>query len=810
MGASRYQISSLCLIALAAINVAGVPAWADEGQTGLDEIVVTAMKREQGQQEVAASLSVLQGGMLDAMSVRNSAQLEEVVPNMTSFSDRPSQSFPALRGVGTPIEGLGVDQGVAVYIDGVLVDSAIANLISVLDLERVEVLRGPQGTLYGRNAIGGVINLVSRTPGDEFTARVRAGVGNYRFHEVGLSVEGPLVPGKLSARIGGVYQSNNDAWYRNNASSFTGKKSADNGTADNVTARLVLAYEPAANWQIRLSGDYSNSDSTGPAWKPLDDVNALAKALSLQGIDLPVYSEDSNDVFELAHNLNTRDDSSVYGGSLTVNYQLSDPIELVSVTGVRVSRQRLLEDIDASPYRYLEVASDATAESISQEFRLLYTGEKVDAKVGLFYADTEARNLFSVDVLAELIAAAGASEPAITRRQVETQSLGIFGQWDWFVTDRITLTLGGRWSESDKSASRTEWVFTDLADSATSAGVERCFVLGPGVGPNGQPECLTALDIPGQGVVPLPPTVTEASGKGGWSKFTPKIGASLAVRDDVLLYASFSQGYRDGGIEGVAANFREFDAETLNAYEVGIKSDWLVGRLRVNGAAFYYDYDDLQLELSQLQNNQVFSNVFNAGSAELSGVEIESTWLPADFLQLSLNVGWLDTEITSINSRRSGADAGFVQPGNEFALAPEWTASFVPTLFFQLPGGSLMWRSEFNYTDSYFMDEANGGFADETDAGILTGANIADGVPPEDAVVLPGTLVDSERLDSRLIVNSALVYSSADDRLEASIWARNLFADEYTVNREFNSGLVYTSALYGLPRTYGATVSVRF
>ena len=179
-------------------------------------------------------------------------------------------------------------------------------------------------------------------------------------------------------------------------------------------------------------------------------------------------------------------------------------------------------------------------------------------------------------------------------------------------------------------------------------------------------------------------------------------------------------------------------------------------------------------------------------------------------MEFSLNLGWLDTEITRLGSDAPGVDFGFVRPGNEFRLAPEWTASFVPTFFFGFAKGSLIWRNEFNYSGSYFMDEANGGFADENDAAILTGANIAAGIPPAEAVVPPGTLVDSERVSSRLVVSSSLAYASPNDRLEASIWVRNLFEEEYIYNRDFVQGLVQVIAQYGPPRTFGATVSVRF
>ncbi len=804
------RIPARTLVSIIAISGPGAFLHAQEDAAVLDEIVVTAQKREEDLQRAAVSVSVLPGELLERAGLRNSTQLAEIVPNLSIRSERPGQSFPIIRGIGTPIGALGIDQGVAIYIDGVQVDSPVANLVSIFDLERVEVLRGPQGTLYGRNAVGGVINLVSKVPREDFGGRIRAGVGNFDSREVAVSVAGALVPGELIGRISGVYQENRDGWYRNDAYRFTGEDAADNGATEHGTARTMLVYQPMDRLEVRFSADYSKTDASGPAWQPLDDVNALAKASALQGLDLPVYSGEVGDSSRLAHNLDTLNDTRLYGSGLIVDFGLNDRSRLVSVTGYRKNEIEILEDIDASPYRYLEVASAGTARSFSQELRYQYEGEGSDGVVGIFYSESRIGDQIGLDVAAEYITAAGASEPAIVQRGTESEALAVFGQWEWNVSERLKLIMGARWSTSKKNSFRNEFLFTDLALSAAAAGRERCFVLQPGLGPDEQPGCLTTLSIPGEADVALPPVITAAYGEGEWSKVTPKLVVQGQLNRDLMAYASYSQGYRDGGIEGVAANFREFDEETLSAWEVGLKYDGLDRRLRVNGALFYYDYEDIQVELAQLKDNVLFNSIFNAAEAELFGGEIESTWLVGDMLQLSLNVGWLDTEITDLDYSKVGTDFGFVEIGNEFPRSPEWTASFVPDFYFPLARGSLNWRSEFNYKDSHYRDFQNGGFADASDAAILTGANLAAGLPPAEALVTPGTLIDSEQMESRLIVNTSLAWESGNGRLEVAIWARNLLDENYTVNREFVNGLVFTNALFGAPRTYGAYVNYRF
>ena len=782
---------------------------AQETPGELTEIVVTAQKRQEGLQHVPLSVSVLPGDLLEKAGVHNSSQLAEIVPNLSIRTERPGQSFPAIRGIGTPIGALGIDQGVAIYFDGVQVDSPVANLVSVFDLERVEVLRGPQGTIYGRNAVGGVINLVSRTPSEEFNGRVRVGVGNFDYREIALSAEGALVPGKLTARVSGVYQENRDAWYRNDAGQFTGERVAGNGATANGTTRVKLFYQPEERLEIRVSGDYSKTDASGPAWQPSGDVNALAKASYLQGFELPVYSGDS-DISRLAHNLDSSNKTTLYGGGLTIDYGLTERSHLVSVTGFRKNAIEVLEDIDGSPYRYLEVASKGNSKNFSQELRYQYSGNRSNGTVGLFYTDSTIRDQFGLDIAAEFITAAGGSEPVIVQRSTESEALAVFGQWEWAVSERMTLVLGARWSTSEKTSIRNEFVFTELALSAATAGLERCFILQPGLGPDDQPGCLTLLSVPGQDDVPLPPVITKGAGEGDWSKFTPRIVIQSQVTEGLMVYASFSQGYRDGGLEGDAANFREFDEETLNAWEVGTKYDGMDGRFRINGALFYYDYQDIQIELSQIKDNLLVNSIFNAAEATMRGGEIESAWLVNDILQLSLNVGWLDSEITKLDSGELNTDFGFVKTGNDFPRAPAWTASFIPDFYFPLSKGSINWRSEFNYKGSHFRDFENGGFADENDAMILTAANLVGGLPPAEALVEPGTLIDSERMDSRLIVNTSLSYQSSNGRLEIAIWARNLFGEAYRVNRDFVNGLVFTNALYGAPRTYGAYLNYRF
>lgn len=762
----------------------------------LEEVIVTAQKRVESLQEVPISITAVDGDVLEAMGMRNTGQLAEITPNLTIQSDRPGQSFPAIRGVGTPIKGPGVDQGVAIYLDGVQVDSSGANLLSVLDLQQVEVLRGPQGTLYGRNAVGGVINMTSRRPSDEFQGYIKGGIGNYGSWETGASLEGSIIDDTLSGRISGIMLEN-DAYFKNRTPGVD-----DNGASEDVTVRGTLLWTPTEKLDVTFSADYSETNTSGPAWRTVGISNHQANAAALAGLFVPVFKEPDNDKSKLSHNLNSLNDSEIYGASITFNYELSDKIDLVSITGYRETEQELLEDLDASPYRYLEVASATDFNNTTQEFRLHYTDDSIAGVVGLFYNESENENLFSVDSFIEFLVPAGGAAPSTTSRGGETEAISIFTQWDWNLSDALTLTLGARYSASEKDTFRNETSFTEIAAVNAGAGVERCFINEPGVTPDQQPACLTAV---------VPGVETNASGDGDWSSFTPKLGLRYLFDNDTMVYATYSQGYRDGGLAGSAAEFSEFDEEIVDAYELGFKSEFADNSIRLNGSVFYYDYTDLQLQLSDLSGNQVVTKVFNAGEAEMYGAELELVWLASDYFTLSANLGVLETEITKLDDDPN-IDFGFIREGNEFPQAPSLSASLIPEFHFDMFGGSVLWRTEINYMDEYFEDAENGGFANADDAGVLTGSGIVENgyVFDPSLVVMPGDKVDSEKYDSRTVVNTSFVYTTAGGNIDITVWARNLFDEEYQDTRRYVAGVVFTTERYALPRTYGLKAEYRF
>lgn len=765
----------------------------------LEEVVVTAQKRSESLQEVAVSITAIGGDILQAMGMRTTTDLAQITPNMSIQSDRPGNSFPSIRGIGTPIKGPGVDQGVAIYLDGVQVDSAGANQFSVMDLQQVEVLKGPQGTLYGRNAVGGVINMTSRKPSDEFEGYVRAGVGDFNAWEVGASVEGPLIEDKLSGRISGMVLEN-DGYFENRVPGVD-----DLGDSEDVIVRGTLLWTPTDSLEVTFSGDYSETKTSGPAWRSIGINNHQANAAILGGIVAPVFREPDNDKHKLSHNLDSLSESEIYGGSVTIDYALSETIDLISITGYRESEQDLLEDLDGSPNDYLHVASQNAFENLTQEFRLHYTDDSLKGVVGFYYTDSDTSNIFSVDAFAEFLTApggAGAGQPTTTDRGGETEAWSLFTQWDWDITDSLTLIVGARYSDSQKETFRSDTTFTELQAINDATGVDRCFTLAPGLTPAQQPACLTAV---------VPASTTAIASDGEWSSFTPKLGLRYIFENDTMVYASYSQGFRDGGISGSALEFREFDEEIVDAYELGFKSEMAEGTVRFNGSVFLYDYTDLQLELSDFADGQVVTTVFNAGEAEMYGAEFEFTWLATEYFTLSANLGLLETEITELEAGPT-VDFGNIREGNEFPHAPGLSASVIPVFNFDLLGGTVMWRTEINYVDEYFDDAENGGFASASDAGSLTGSAIVENGFAFDPslVVMPGDLVDDEVYEAHTVVNTSFVYTTGDGNLDISLWARNLLDEEYEESRRYVSGVIYTENRYALPRTYGVRAEYRF
>lgn len=769
----------------------------------LEEIIVTAQKREQSLQDVGIAVLTVSGQTLDLMNVTSSSQLAELTPNMSISSDRPNQSFPSIRGVGSAIRAPGVDQGVAIYLDGVQVDSGGANLFSVIDLAQVEVLKGPQGTLYGRNAIGGVINMTSTRPSEEFQGNVKAGFGSDGFFEVAGGIEGSLVEDVLTGRISAVYKENDD--YTENT--FPGVDGY--GSQENTNVRATLSYTPNDRLQADFTIDHSKVEGDSTPWQstaadsgligPVSNGQSVAFVLSGAPVSVPTHIENDNDIRSLSHNFDSVASSEINGLALKVKYQINDNLDLVSITGSRESTYISTEDLDASPNSYLDVVSNNDFESFTQEFQLQYSNDNVTGVFGLFYADSELDNTFSVDAFREFNVLGG-SQPTTTNRISNTESFAVFTQWDWGVTDKLTLTAGLRYGESEKSNALTETTFTDIPFAAQLAGLSQCFVNAPGVNPADQPACLTAF---------VPASVGSNSGSAEFDRVSPKVGLTYQATDDVMLYGSITEGYRDGGLSGDVNSFARFEEEVLTSYEVGFKSELADGSVRLNASVFYYDYEDLQLELTDiLASGAIVMNVLNAGEATLSGAEVELLWAATDNFTLGVNLGLLDTEYETV-ALRAGVNTGFLKDGNEFPAAPSTQISLVPQYAFEAFGGQVNWRTEINYTDASFEDFENGGFAG-SDAGSLTGVGIVNNgfMFNPSLIVSPTDLVDSEIKESNTIVNSSLAFMKDD--YEITLWVRNLFDEDIVDQRRYISGVVQNQIRYGNPRTFGVNAKLRF
>lgn len=798
----QKQIKNLRRPLLCAVAASVVAMTGTSQAMQLEEIVVTAQKREQSLQDVAVAVITVSGEDIDLMNVTSSSQLAELTPNMSISSDRPNQSFPSIRGIGSAIRAPGVDQGVAIYLDGVQVDSGGANLFSVIDLAQVEVLKGPQGTLYGRNAIGGVINMTSTRPSEEFQGNVKAGFGSDGFFEVAGGIEGSIVEDVLTGRISAIYKENDD--YTENT--FPGVDGY--GSQENTNVRATFSYTPNERFQADLTLDHSNVEGDSTPWQSVAADSGLIGAVSngqsvafvLSGapVSVPTYTED-NDIRTVNHNFDSVASSEINGAALTLKYQLNDAIDLVSITGTRESTYISTEDLDASPNSYLDVVSNNDFESFTQEFQLQYASDKVTGVFGLFYADSELDNTFSVDAFREFNVLGG-SQPTTTNRISNTESFAVFTQWDWNLTDKLMLTAGLRYGESEKSNALTETTFTDIPFAAQLAGLSQCFVAAPGVNPADQPACLTAF---------VPASVGSNSGSAEFDRVSPKIGLTYQANDDVMIYGSITEGYRDGGLSGDVNSFARFEEEVLTSYEVGVKSELADGSVRLNASVFYYDYEDLQLELTDiLASGAIVMNVLNAGEATLSGAEIELLWAATDNFTLGMNLGLLDTEYETV-ALREGVNTGFLKDGNEFPAAPSTQISIVPQYAFEAFGGEVNWRTEINYSDESFEDFENGGFAG-SDAGSLTGVGIVNNgfMFNPGLVVSPSDLVDTEIKESQTLVNTSLTFTK--EAYQLSLWIRNLLDEDVVDQRRYISGVVQNQIRYGNPRTFGVSAKLRF
>lgn len=740
----------------AALTVSAAAVTAQEaGYQGLEEVIVTARKREESVQNTPVSMVAVDAKGLKDRSIDTFGRLGEIAPNIEINGGIPNGGGSAtqifIRGIGQDDYSFPNEPGVGLYIDDVYVSRSAAADFGFMDVERIEILRGPQGTLYGRNTIGGAVKVVTKKPTGSNSGELGITVGRYNRADIYANYDLALSPDV--AMKAAVATFNRDGLGTN----LIGQ---DLGEDDELDARVSLRWNLSDTTEVLLNADYMRQEQAGPAgsmvrFDPLDPttdflINGLlaapvAAAYNLQSpadVYGSAYVRTLDDCDKCVYNsggtVETRDDAEIFGASLTVNTAWGD-VDMKSITAVRDYDIDIRRDSEHTPFDIVQVDNPETFTQLTQEFQ--WSGSlangKLDYVVGAFGLLEDGDSELYAPLLSGLYAAVGADLTAFIETEYDAFSVAAYAEATYALSDKLAVTFGGRLTHDDK-----EYVY--------------------------------GLSRPESGAVPLPPETLSES----WTEFLPKLGIEYQVEDDLLLFANASSGYKAGGynsraLSGIAP--KAFDPEYVDVYELGFKSTLANNTFILNGALFYNDYTDIQLlAVLDLGGGNVETVIENAGEATIVGGELEFQWAPTAALNFSGGVGFLNAEYDEVGT--SAASAGILD-SNELINAPEISANLAAEYRVYLPMGEIALRTDLVYRDEQYRDAVN---------------------TPE------------LKADAYTLWNGRVTWSSPDERWEVAAFVTNITDEIFVTNGVSVLGLGYVEAYYSRPREWGLSLTMNF
>ena len=667
----RKTLIAVQVGALAAL--ATHPALSQESSGfALEEVVVTAQKRVEDAQDIPISVQAFSSSAIDKLGANNLSDLSEAAPSLDIGGlGKGSQQWMGMRGVTDFARNVGIDARMGVYIDEVFQGRSYSADVPLLGLESVELLRGPQGTLFGKNTETGAISLNTRKPTEDFEAEVGAEYGRYEMGKFTGYINGALTD-TLFASASGSYQEG-DGYYDN---IFLNK---DVGDWDTTAGRVQLRWLPSDMFDIRLSGDYTEKHSDQPL-----ATNA----------DLQPYKTQQNFV--------TTDDSKNWGTALTADVFLDGDYTFTSISAFRHNEFETLADDDYTPAELVWVNFNEDSDQYSQEFRLASpVEEKYDWVGGVYYFYNDlssARNVaLGETLIANLSPALAPFAGAISgftevpnKLTVETWAAYVHGNYRF--TPDIELTAGIRYTNEGKDLDRWSQI-SYPNDPAVAAGLEAAtgqpFTQAPGF-------LLGAINYD---------QFSDDRNDDDWS---PTVGLNYFLEEEIMLYVKYARGNKSGGwnadfmTDGL--EYFSYEPESVDSFEAGIKSTLLDDSLRLNASYYYSEYDDFQVFQTVFNSTDNPSvQLTNAGAVTNQGVELESVWIPMDRLQFTLNAAWLDTEYDKFVNQ-DGSDFS----GNELPFSPEWKI-YAGGQYIQPVGsfGDLTFNVAYAYTDDQYTDPSN-------------------------------------------------------------------------------------------------------
>ncbi len=824
MNVSNAPIRLVCFAVIGIPLTAGAQtSGALSDESGLAEITVTAQKRSQNLQDVPIAITAFYGDLLRSKGITDLHQLSGLLPNVNLdqgnvFAGSNSILAASIRGIGQDDFAFNLDPGVGIYIDGVYLARTVGANQNLIDVDHLEVLKGPQGTLFGRNTIGGAISIVTRTPGREFLVRGEVTAGSFGRRDVSLMADVPLADNVLSTiTVSTQYQ---DGYQRripypsptpyvsDPIGAFNNSGTEAFSTAGGINEQVIRAkmlWRPSDAVAVTVTGDWTHTDqgespesvlytvTTGPtavfgafydaciqgiAFVPTAPLVCGPRARVGTGLwqanlnpsttRLP-YGQTVTQTGSIDTTYATGpnfDQLDAYGVSATVDWTLNSAFKLRSITASRRLRWAADTDADGSPVDQWDLGFEEGQHQISQEFQML--GDLVESRLkviaGLYYFNEGGYINDLVTFGDGLIQIDGPN-------QLDTTSYAGYLHADFKVSDKIGLTLGGRYSADRKAFTGGQ---QDLNQFFYK--ISGCYPYNAPATLIGGPANLTcqqALGFPN----PNNPNQLYPYGRNheSFNEFTPTANIQYHVTEDLMGYVSFAKGFKTGGWTTrltaplpLGSPAQSFGPETDKTYELGVKSEWLDRHLIVNSALFVSNYDQIQLTYTQLAS----PTTQNAGNAQIKGAEIELESLLGSHLSLNGNVGYMDAKYTEVNQYAKATTGAYLPK------TPRLKLSLSPDVHTRLPNGAAARLGiDFTHTSEIFNDVQN--------TWILRR-------PTEDFMNLFGSIM------------------SSDGKVNLTIGGTNLTDRRFITSgiQDFTRGVVF--GRYNAPREWYAAVGLKY
>lgn len=704
--------------------------------TGLERIEVTARKSLETLQSVPVAVTSIGSEQLDQGGISVMTEIQQFSPNTTLQNSRGTNATLTafIRGVGQEDPLWGYEPGVGIYVDDVYLARPQGAVLDIIDVERIEVLRGPQGTLYGKNSIGGAIKYVTKKMSGDLEFDLKATLGNYNRQDYKVAGKIPVIDDKLYVGFA-LASLTRDGFGDFIDTSLVGQDK-ENYNKDVFAGRITVEFEPTDDLFFRFNYDQTN-----------DDSNAKGGHRLIDGSFEPISGAVQDNVYDSYSSLPTWNEAENSGWSLTAEYYINDSWSFKSVTAARENDSRTNIDFDNTLLQTFDVPAIYDDEQFSQEFQLNYSGENLTMVSGLYYYDGESCGHYD----AIFVGFGGTTEQSGCNN---SESYALYTQGSYNVTEALSFTVGARYTEEEKDAS----VFDN-------------FFLGA-VYPNSD-------WISGY----VRPDLTKTQvldGNETWSRFTPKLGVEYQVDEDMMVFASYSQGFKSGTFNPRAkTNEPSVNPEIVDSVELGIKSEWF-DKLRVNGTIFALEHKDRQYKsLVDDGSPSGAARLGNIGESKAIGVELDVAFAATESLNLNFALGYIDSEFTEILQYDGNGGYDDISDTYTISNTPDLTANIGVTYDIETNIGSFVVNGNYYYRGEYQL------------------------VEQKDALIQ----------DGYGLLNLGVNWYSNDGDWTAALHWKNITDEEYIVGA-YPYGVPYLDnsliAYYGDPSTVALTVGYSF